>query len=63
MGDVMEINDSELAEYIADMTNELSQMACLRRFERLAYLLDIAKTEAQNLAKESVETTIDVPCH
>jgi hypothetical protein len=59
----MKIDDNELAEYIADMTNELAQMACLRRFERLAYILDIAKTEAQNLAKESVEATINAPCH
>ncbi len=59
----MQIDDSELAEYIADMTNELAQMACLRRFERLAYILDVAAMEAQNLAKESVEATINAPCH
>ena len=59
----MEIEDNELAEYIADMTNELAQMACLRRFERLAYILDVASAEAQNLAKQRVEATVNAPCH
>lgn len=59
----MEIDDNELAEYIADMANELSQMAGLRHFERLAYILDVASTEAQNLAQRRVEATVNAPCH
>lgn len=59
----MEIEDNELAAYIADMTSELAQMACLRRFERLAYLLDVAALEAQQLAKARVDATINVACH
>jgi hypothetical protein len=60
----MKIEDSELAEYIADMANELAQMAGLRRFERLAYILDVASAEAQNLAKETPEVrTLSAHCH
>lgn len=41
---------AQSAEYIADLTGELAKLARRSRLELLAYLLDIACLEAQNVA-------------
>ena len=40
------------AEYIADMCRDLARMARGERFDTLAYLLDMASLEAENVGQQ-----------
>lgn len=42
----------EAAEYVADLTGELSVLARETRLDVLAYLLDVARLEARTKARE-----------
>ena len=43
----------EVAQYIAALTNELAQIARCHRMDGLAYILDMAHMEAEQIAKGS----------
>lgn len=46
------MNAREAISFIADLSGELASIACKHRFDTLAYLLDMARMEAENLHRE-----------
>lgn len=52
-----EAAEAEIAGYISQMTTEMMAMAARARLDLLAYLLSIARTEAETLARRRVSDT------
>lgn len=47
------VEQTQSAEYIADLTTELAKLARQSRLDLLAYLLDVASLEAKTAARRS----------
>ena len=48
---------SDAAQYIAALADELAQIARAHRLDSLAYILDMARMEAEQSAKGSADTS------
>ncbi len=54
-----ETDAAAVARYLADMTGQLESMARAARLELLAYLLAMARAEAESAAAEARVQTVD----
>ncbi len=54
-----ETNALVVARYLADMTGQLESMARAAKLELLAYLLAMARAEAESAAAEARAQTVD----
>ena len=52
--------EAEIAGYIAQMTTEMMEMASRARLDLLAYLLSIARTEAEVVARRGFTDPLNI---